>query len=272
MGICLPFNLQVQEWIIGIIVACLLIIAVWNDKREGKWKKLKKEFREEKKINGKKIKEAGVDKWLYYIQKGLDYLSGGLMIRQILNPYILFTLSALLFWILIINSVKTGELVLTLTLVAIIWYSRETLILRKEQWRSNKIAEKASWYSIMPGLTVRWTRQSGNWELILSNEGKGCALNINLEIEGENAKRYKIVHNGVNAIYSGDTIGLPFYKMNEENGTTKPLSTEEFTNLGEHPIILKISFGSVENEKPTLSSRIKIKNPPEAEIIEINWK
>jgi len=83
MGFCFPFNLQIQEWIIAILFAFFLFIAIWNDRREGKWVKFKKEFREEKRINGKKIKEAGIDKWLYYIQKVLDYLSGGLIIRQI---------------------------------------------------------------------------------------------------------------------------------------------------------------------------------------------
>lgn len=108
MEFCFLFNLTIQEWIIGIVFAVLIFIAVWNDRREGGREKFKKEFREEKKINGKKIKDAGVDKWIYHVQKRPDYLSGGLIMRQIFNPYILFPLSVLLFWILKINNVETG--------------------------------------------------------------------------------------------------------------------------------------------------------------------
>lgn len=174
MGFCFPFNLTLQEWVIGLAIAFLIFIAVWNDRREGKWKKFKKEFREEKKINGKKIKEAGLDKWLYYIEKGLDYLSGGLIIRQILNPYILFPFSILLFWLLKINNVVTGDLLLILTLVAIIWYSRETLVLRQEQWKSNKIAQKNNEIQEKPILNF-YLR---GYEMRLRNVGNGPAYNI----------------------------------------------------------------------------------------------
>jgi len=142
MGFCFSYNLEIQEWIILIIFTILMFIAVWNDRREGKWEKLKNELAKKKKVSGKEQDRKGIDKWLYRIQKILDYFSGGLFIRQILNPYILFPFFVLLFWLLKINDVKTGDLVLTLTLAAIVWYSRETLVLRQEQWKSNKIAKE----------------------------------------------------------------------------------------------------------------------------------
>lgn len=137
IGICLPVNLDFQEWInivLLVILALLIFIAVWKDIDQDKIKKLKKE------INKKE--RSGINKQFNYIQKGLEYF-GNLIVRQILDPYIVFPFYILLALFFINNNWEFNDVfVLTITLIAILWYSRETLILKQKQQKSNEIAQK----------------------------------------------------------------------------------------------------------------------------------
>ena len=262
MGFCIPFNLNLLEWISIAISAILIFIAVWNDKRERKLEILKEELEEYDKNSKSKF-----DKFLYHTVKYLGYLSG-LSIRQILNPYILFPFSVLLsFWLFGIDNMKNGDAILTLTLLAIIWYSRETRILREEQRKSNKIATKTNWLSIMPSLTMRWIRQNGGeWNLIISNQGKGTALNVKIDIENNEENDLKLNLDGVNAIYQGDTI---YTKFQKKSGAK--LAMEDYVKFSNEPINVKISFGSADDPEPTLFTTMMIKNPPDSKILKTKW-
>ena len=136
MGFCLPFNLNVQEWIIGIVVAILAIVAVWKEKDEKKWSA----FSEEAIKRGNE--KGGLDKYIHIFQKFLHYVFRGFVIRQILNPYFLFPFLVTLTWFLKINKWTNGDVVLIITLIVVLWYSKETQVLREEQRMSNKIAKE----------------------------------------------------------------------------------------------------------------------------------
>lgn len=207
IGYCTYFNLSVLERIIWVIFAFLLFVAVWNDERVKGWKKFEKELKKKKMVNGQEGERIGADKGLYYIQKLLDYLSEGLIIRQILSPYILFPIFALVFWILVINKTNTTVLVLSLTLIAIIWYSRETLVLRQKQMKANKIAQESNDLQEKPVLTFfirnitsweTWKKNEnedyiidGYWLLRIRNMGKGIAFNLEVTSDKFKVVRYK---------------------------------------------------------------------------------
>lgn len=136
MGFCFPFNLGIQEWIIGIILAILIILAIWKEKDEKNWNTFSKEVIKKGKDKG------GISKYIHIFQKLLHYTFRGFIIRQILNPYFLFPFLILLIWLLKINNWSNGEIVLTATLIVVLWYSKETQVLREEQRKSNKIAKE----------------------------------------------------------------------------------------------------------------------------------
>lgn len=138
---------------------------------------------------------------------------------------------------------------LIFTAVIIMWYAAETRAIRLS--------------SILPGLTMRWLRPNGgDWALILTNQGKGTALNIDIKTSNS---IFKIDIKGVNAIYQGDTIYVELQKSG------KKLTTEHLNDLGVDPLVVTIYFGSAENLAPSLLTKVEIKNPPYAKILKTEW-
>jgi len=139
---------------------------------------------------------------------------------------------------------------LIFTAIIIMWYTAET--------RANRLS------SILPGLTMRWLRPiGGDWTLILTNQGKGTALNIDIKTSDP---LFKVDIKGVNAIYQGDTIYVQLRKSG------KRLTTEDLSSLGATPLVVTIYFGSVENLSPSLVTEVEIKNPPCTKILRTEWK
>ena len=138
---------------------------------------------------------------------------------------------------------------LIFTAVIIMWYAAETRAIRL--------------LSILPGLTMRWLRPNGgNWTLILTNQGKGTALNIDIKTSNP---IFEIDIKGLNAIYQGDTIYVELQKSG------KKLTTEDLNDLGSSPLVVTINFGSAENLAPSLLTEVEIKNPPHAKILKTKW-
>ena len=135
------------------------------------------------------------------------------------------------------------------TAVILMWYTAETRAIRIS--------------STLPGLTMRWLRPSaGDWMLILTNQGRGTALNIDIKTS---SPTFEIDLKGVNAIYQGDTIEVDIKKA------AKKLTTEDINELEKNPLIVTINFGSIENLNPSLSTEVEIKNPPHAKILKTDW-
>jgi len=135
IGFCSPFDLGVQGWIIGIGFLALFSVTLWKDIDEGSWGRYLVDIK-----NGKE--KRGVGMYFHAIQKTLHYVFRGFAIRQILNPYFLFPFLILLTWYLKLNNLSSGELVLIITLIVVLWYSKETQVLREEQRKANKIAKE----------------------------------------------------------------------------------------------------------------------------------
>jgi len=279
IGYCFPFSLTITEWIFSGSFLILLIVAIWKDViGEKKWSKFREEAIERVRGKGK------IYRYIHFFQKLLHYIFRGTVQNQILNPYFLFP-SLILFWVFGINNWELKDLVLATTLIVILWYSKETLFLREEQRAlkeeqriSNRIAKK----SLMPGLTMRWQKEGGSlrsysYRLILSNQGKGCALQPRLEIIGRLVKEYEFDLYGVNAISPGDwaPVGLKrgFEEVSSERFHHSVKINEDISN----PIPVKIMFDSIESKKegkePALYTEIEISNPGKAvKIKNMKWE
>ncbi|GBE16357.1 hypothetical protein BMS3Abin15_00171 [bacterium BMS3Abin15] len=133
IGYCLPFDLDIKEWIIGIGFTVLFLVASWREKEEGYFKS---HFLQ---VIKNHTDQKGINKLFYIIQRSLNYFFRGFIIRQILNPYFLFPFLVILYWLLRIKSWGNIELVLLVTLIVILWYSKETFALREEQRKGNII-------------------------------------------------------------------------------------------------------------------------------------
>lgn len=171
IGFCFPFNLKFQEWINVILLVFfvfLIFIAVWKDAEQGKIKKYKKELARRK---------PETNKQLYNTQKRLEYF-GNLIVRQILDPYIIFPLFVLLAILFVNNNWEFGQTtVLTITFIAILWYSRETLVLRQKQQELNRISKKANEIAMGRPLIFIIKEDDGNY-ISVKNFGNNTAKNV----------------------------------------------------------------------------------------------
>jgi len=277
IGYCFPFSLTIKEWILGGSFLILLIVAIWKDViGEKKWSKFREEAIERVRGKGK------IYRYIHFFQKLLHYIFRGTVQNQILNPYFLFP-SLILFWVFGINNWELKDLVLATTLIVILWYSKETLFLREEQRASNRIAKKSLVWSLTPGLTMRWQKEGGSlrsysYRLILSNQGKGCALRPRLEIIGKLAREYELDLYGVNAISPGDWVSVGLKRGFEEVSSERFHPSVKINEDISSPIPVKIMFDSIESKKkkrkePTLYTEIEIGNPGKAvKIKNIKWE
>lgn len=159
---------------------------------------------------------------------------------------------------------SSSDLILFWTFLVIILYTIETYRLRDETYSLAQATLEANRSAHQPGLTMRWMRpNNGDWVLILTNQGKGTALNI--EIVTDN-NEFEIDCGGVNAIYQGDAIGVDIKKDNRK------LTHEEIDTLSESPLNVVIKFSSMENLSSLFSTKIEVKNPPHAKITETHWR
>lgn len=107
------------------LIILLFVIAVRRELEEKRYGELLKEIRRFKKDP------------LLLIQRILNFIFRGFIIRQILNPYFLFPF-LIVITILLRQSLTNSDLILLLTLVSLLWYSKETFELRKCQNITNK--------------------------------------------------------------------------------------------------------------------------------------
>lgn len=153
-----------------ILFAYLIAIALWED-----WK------RENRRGDLKNIwlkKGAGFLGFLFgFPQRILDYIFNKLTTRQFLNPYFFFPFSIILILFLYKKGFfesadkSNGSLILFITLLMVMWYSRETWALRKEQQKSNNILKGRPVLSIIKNV--------GN-TLEVRNDGTNIAYNIKI--------------------------------------------------------------------------------------------
>lgn len=84
----------------------------------------------------------------------------------------------------LIKKTNATVSVLSLTLIAIIWYSRETFVLRQKQWESNEIAEESNEIQEKPilNLYLRDVKDGpvARKLLKLRNVGRGSAYNVGI--------------------------------------------------------------------------------------------
>jgi len=140
----------------------LLAVALWEDLvREKRINELKKVWTDRKNCIG-------------FIQRILDWLFNKITTRQFLNPYFFFPFS----FVLTIYLSKEGKLadsmsvILFITFLAIIWYSRETWALRQEQQKNNDIIRGRPILSIIKNV--------GN-TIEIRNDGTNIAYNIQIK-------------------------------------------------------------------------------------------
>lgn len=114
--------------ILSFFAILLFIIALWNEISSGRYIKF-----------FEKLQKTHKDPFLF-IQGVLDFICNKFIIRQILNPYFLFPFSALAVVFLKnnFNSFSNSDIILLVTFVALLWYSKETFELRKAQVVANK--------------------------------------------------------------------------------------------------------------------------------------
>lgn len=151
---------------------------------------------------------------------------------------------------------------LVFTAVILVWYSAETRGLRLHTREANRLA-------VHPGLTLRYIRsgenQGGDWIFILSNVGKGVALNPEIAVTSKTG--WKVDLNGVNAIYPGDVVEV-FFRIPGGEKVTGGAATAFF-----QAELLKatIYFSSALDPKGRLSTEVEISNPPHITITNTNW-
>ena len=148
--------------------------------------------------------------------------------------------------------------IVAFTAVLLAWYSIETRFLRVQSFDATRL-------SIHPGLTLRYKRGPIGWTFLLSNEGKGAALNpriISLNIDD-----FPLVFNvnGVNAINAGDSIDVSWYYHGFEN------SECVFNDFGDRQIAVRIEFQSAFDLDTILTTEELIGGPPISSITKTSW-
>lgn len=120
---------------------------------------------------------------LRFFQRLLNYVFVGFFIRQILNPYFLFPFSLIASVYLYKNQklVEPEDIILFVTFLAILWYSRETFLLREEQGKSNKILAGRPLVII--------SKEVGNY-INIKNFGNSIAKSIVVKIFLENKEKF----------------------------------------------------------------------------------
>lgn len=145
------------------------------------------------------------------------------------------------------------------TAVIFIWYSVETRKLRVNSQESNQI-------SVNPGLTFRYKDEGDlGWSFIMSNHGKGVALNPKIIIQNTNLENLSFDLNGVTAIYQGDWVPVS-WKFNGKHNDQSILNKFE-----KEPLHVKIEFYSHLDPKGKLFTEIEIGKPPNSKIIKSTW-
>jgi len=179
--------------LISLVVLFMLgIYREWEEKYLPK--ELAKIFCERKLDNGKTFSVRQLDIFLYYIiQRLFNYIFRGFITRQILNQYIIFPLIiVLLLYFLFRNDFDTNNvqnLILLITFIAIIWYSKETFALREEQKNANRIA--------MGRPLIIIAKEEGNY-VGIKNYGNNIAKHINIKLIHKNVLLKEIKYNVLN--------------------------------------------------------------------------
>lgn len=163
-------------WLLPSILFLMALYREWEDDNN-----LGKEIRKifcDKKFKGKKVSIRQPDIFLYYIlQRSLDYLFRGIVLRHILSQYIVFPFTIIFSLFLYYrHGVKDQSLILFVTFMAILWYSKETFASRQEQKNANRIAKKANEIAIgRPVLSI--IKNVGD-TIEIRNDGTNIAYNI----------------------------------------------------------------------------------------------
>lgn len=161
-----------------LLPSILFLMALYREWEDDSLEKGIKEIFCDKKFKGKKVSIRQLDIFLYYIlQRSLNYLFRGIVLRHILNYYLVFPLTIIFSLFLYYRyEVKDQSLILFITFMAILWYSKETFDSRQEQKNANRIAKKANEIAIgRPVLSI--IKNVGD-TIELRNDGTNIAYDI----------------------------------------------------------------------------------------------
>ncbi|MBU4347851.1 hypothetical protein KKF23_04920 [Patescibacteria group bacterium] len=164
--------------IISLLVLLLLALyREWED--DSLEKEIRKIFCDKKLKNGKKVSIRQPDIFLYYIlQHSLNYLFRGIVLRHILDCYIVFPLTIILSLFLQYKyEVGSQSLILFITFMAILWYSKETFASRQQQKGQIKLQKEANEIAIGKPFVFVIKEADGNY-VSIKNFGNNTAKNV----------------------------------------------------------------------------------------------
>lgn len=164
-------------WLLLIVLFLLALYREWEDGKLGK--EIKKIFCDKKLKSGIKVSIRQPDIFIYYIlQRSLNYLFRGIVLRHVLDSYIVFPLTIILSLFLHYKYKFDGpDLILFITFMAILWYSKETFASRQQQKRQIKLQEKSNEISIGRPFVFIIKEADGNY-ISVKNLGNNTAKNV----------------------------------------------------------------------------------------------
>lgn len=146
---------------------------------------------------------------------GLDHIFRIFIMEQILNQYILFPLTIILSLYLYFRyNLKASELILFITFMAILWYSKETFQLKNEQRSANKIFRKSQRPCLTP--FIRHIDEN-HYRLKIKNTGRGVAIDVLVKIITSGNSYAVKLRNNIRYISSGEEQSIKFPDNDSHN-------------------------------------------------------
>lgn len=163
---------------------------------------------------------------------------------------------------------------LMLTAVFVAWYTIETQKLREATQESNRLSAKmraemviANTLSIQPGVVINYERgEHGNRYLVVSNIGKGPAINLRIESKSGDY----LFDLDTDVLHSGEKRDISLRRKGKD-GSADTMITDfarEFDSKSEEATIF---FDRIKRWRTPLSTRVEVKHPPNVRILERNW-
>ncbi len=164
--------------IISLIVLLLLALyREWED--DGLEKEIRNFFYDKRLKNEKKVSIRRPDIFLYYmLQRSLNYLFRVIVLRHILDYCLVFPLTIVLVLFLHYKYKFDGpDLILFITFMAILWYSKETFASRQQQKSQIDLQKKANEIAIGRPFVFIIKEADGNY-ISVKNLGNNTAKNV----------------------------------------------------------------------------------------------
>lgn len=245
-----------------IFLITLFLIGVYREWEEGRLiKELKRVFCEKKLINGKEFSIRQLDIFLYhFFQRFFNYIFRGFFTRQILNQYIIFPLAIILsvyVWFNLSYENKIQDLILLITFMSILWYSKETFALREEQKNSLKFEQR-------PCLIPRVVHMGqGEYQIKIKNIGRGIAVDICFKIIVDGKSSIGSLYRSVKFMSPNNesSIEFPSRYLNKKTGGSNMFNNTSLYQ--EHKKFKVIIFCKDANNNPLSNFEYEIRSKEE---------